>query len=474
MTIELIGFIALGFGLFSIFCEPAFIVYVFLCSTLLGSAAAFILDSLGGTNISPAHLLLGFLTFKLIGSGNYAKNSAQGLAFGRAGFWLLLTLIYALMSAYVMPRLFQGQTSTFPLRTVTGSDNTAASFALAPAMSNLTQSIYFIGDFVCFIVLYGYAATHDGRRVLGSAALVCTVLNLIFALLDLVTFFTNTTELLSFIRNANYSLINDDSIAGFKRIVGSFIEASSFGSATLGYFAFNSKLWLLGVRPALTLPLALLSLCALVFSTSTTAYVGLAALLAYLYVEVLVSAIFRKITPHGFLFVIGGPIIAIVALIIILLNDGTATYFSNLLDTLLFNKLSTSSGIERSLWNSQGIQNFYDTFGFGVGNGSMRASSFVIGVLASLGAIGTLIFSLFFLRLLFSDKRGGDADPLNSAYRQAAKSTCIAWLITASTSGGLIDLGLPFFVFAAMACSQLSSLEQPRNWAVPVLTPRAA
>jgi hypothetical protein len=171
---------------------------------------------------------------------------------------------------------------------------------------------------------------------------------------------------------------------------------------------------------------------------------------------------------------IGGPIIAIVAVILILLNDAAAAYFSSLLDTLLFNKLSTSSGIERSLWNSQGIQNFYDTFGFGVGNGSMRASSFVIGVLASLGAIGTLIFSLFFVRLLFSDKRGGESDPLNSAYRQAAKSTCIAWLITASTSGGLIDLGLPFFVFAAMACSQLSSLERPRNRAVSVLTARAA
>jgi hypothetical protein len=474
MTIELIGFIALAFGLASLLLEPPFIVYAFLCSTLLGSAAALILDSLGGTNISPAHLLLGFLAFKLIGSGDYSRNSIAGLGFGRPGFWLLLTVVYSIVSAYLMPRLFQGETLVYPVRTVTGSDNTAASLALTPAMANFTQSVYFIGDLICFVVLYGYAGTHNGRRTLGNAALVCTVLNLGFALLDLLTYFTNTTELLSFIRNANYSLISDDSIAGFKRIVGSFIEASSFGSATLGYFAFTGKLWLLGVRPFLTAPLAVFSLLALMFSTSTTAYVGLAVLVGYLYIEIVVSAFFRPLRSQAFIFLIGAPIILMLGVIAIELNDNSAAYVSNLLDTLVLNKMSTSSGIERSLWNHQGIQNVFDTFGFGVGNGSMRASSFVIGVLASLGAFGALIFTLFFAGLLFSNKTGGESDPLNSAYRQAAKSTCIAWLITASTSGGLIDLGLPFFAFAALTCSQLSVVEQRKDLLVPVLATSVA
>jgi hypothetical protein len=113
MTIELIGFIALGFGLFSIFCEPAFIVYVFLCSTLLGSAAAIILDSLGGTNISPAHLLLGFLTFKLIGSGKLCQEFGAGTDVRPCG-------ILAAADTDICPHLgvchaaaIQGQTSTF-------------------------------------------------------------------------------------------------------------------------------------------------------------------------------------------------------------------------------------------------------------------------------------------------------------------------------------------------------------------------
>jgi len=86
-------------------------------------------------------------------------------------------------------------------------------------MSNFTQSVYFTGDLICFITLYAYASTFSGKKVLGTAALTCATLNLIFGALDLITYFTNTTELFSFIRNANYALLNDTEVAGFKRIV---------------------------------------------------------------------------------------------------------------------------------------------------------------------------------------------------------------------------------------------------------------
>src|SRR5258708_16549875 len=119
MSIELIGFITLAVGLLSLVFETPFIVYAFVCSTLLGSAAAFVMESLGGTNISPSHLLLGFLTLKLLRGGTYLNASVQSLKFGRTGFWLLLTVFYAGLSAYVMPRGFQRQTQVFPVCTLT-------------------------------------------------------------------------------------------------------------------------------------------------------------------------------------------------------------------------------------------------------------------------------------------------------------------------------------------------------------------
>jgi hypothetical protein len=449
MTVELIGIVTLALGLFSLYRPASFIVQLFLSSTLLGSSAAFILEAVGGTNISPAHLLLGFLAYRLLSIESIYRTAARSMTPGSPGFWLLLTVIYSVVSAYFMPRFFAGQTFTFAVRNQDGF-----SMPLAPTMSNLTQSIYFVGDLVCFILLYGYAGTLSGRRVLGGAAIWCAALNLVFATLDLATYFTNTTELMSVIRNANYALLNDQEVAGFKRIVGSFTEASSFGSTTLGYFAFTSRLWLLGIRPRLSLILTLLSLSALLFSTSTTAYVGLAAFLLYSYLHILIGAFRKPLTFQMGVFVFVVPVALAGLVIVIALNDAYWASLQNLLDTLVLNKMSTGSGIERSSWNNQALQNLFDTFGFGVGNGSVRASSFPVGVLASLGVFGALIFSMFFVKVLFSRTTNETYDPVDDGYRQAAKAVCVAWLITATTSGALIDLGLPFYAFAALACAK--------------------
>jgi hypothetical protein len=447
MTVELIGILTIAFGLIGLFRPASFMVRLFLASTLLGSSAAIIMEAVGGTNISPAHLLLGFLAFRLLGDEGTTDAAVKGVSFGSPGFWLLLTVAYSILSAYFMPRLFAGQTIIFAVRNQDGY-----AMPLEPAMSNMTQSIYFVGDLVCFLLLYGYAGTLHGRRVLGDAAIWCAAFNLGFAVLDLATYFSNTTELLSFIRNANYALLNDQEVAGFKRIVGSFTEASSFGGMTLGYFAFTSRLWLLDIRPRVTLILSVLSLMALLFSTSTTAYVGLAGYLLFSYSQILVGACRRPINPNMAIFLFVAPVVLICGIIIIAMNDVYWASLRDLLDTLVLNKMSTSSGIERSSWNSQALQNFFDTFGFGVGNGSVRASSFPVGVLASLGFIGAMMFGMFFLKVLFGP--AGGSDPLDKAYRQAAKCACVAWLITATIAGALIDLGLPYFAFAALTSAK--------------------
>ena len=450
MTVEVIGILTLLIALWSMSREPDFIVYAFIFATLLGSAAASVLTALGGTNISPAHLLLGFLAFKLISQQTVLQNAIRETAIGRPCFWLLLTTIYAVLSAYFMPRLFAGQTLIFTVREALSAYGTP----LEPAMSNLTQSIYLVADFICFFVLCGYAAEREGHRTLGNALLICAFLNLVFAALDLLTYATHTTELLSFIRNANYAmLITGNELAGFKRIVGSFVEASAFGAVTLSYFAFTSRLWLLGVRTHITLPLSLVSLCALVFSTSGTAYVGLVVFLFLTFGGTILRAALRPMTRQMMLFIVGAPIVVLILGVAIALNDDASSYVMDLADTIFLNKMSTGSGIERSTWNRQAVQVFFDTYGFGAGNGSLRASSFPLAVLASLGIVGSALFTFFFVTL-FAQKPSRAEDPLDLANRQAAKSACLAGLITATTSGALTDMGLLFFIFGALACAK--------------------
>jgi hypothetical protein len=449
MTIEPIGVIALLVGMFGLFIDQSFIVYAFFASTLLGAAAALILGSLGGATIQPAHLLLGFLTVKLLGSRDVRAGALRAIAVGSPGFWLLVTVGYATLTAYLLPRFFQGQTFAFRAR-AEGENYTAP---LAPTTSNLTQSVYFIGDCICFLALSGLGSSEAGRKCLGRAALMCVILNLGFAALDLVTYATNTGELLSFIRNSTYSIMSDAEMAGFKRVVGSFVEASSFGYWTLGYFAFATSLWLSGIAVRVTLILSVLSFFALLFSTSTTAYVGMSGYLFVEFVIIAVNFLFWRVRPQMLTFLICAPVGLAIVVLAICLNDAYYAYVANLLDELVLNKMSTASGIERSNWNNQAIQNFLDTFGFGAGNGSVRASSFPIAVIASLGFLGTATYTLFLLTIWFRKAR--PAPPTVSAIQRAARSACLAWLIAASVSGSFIDLGLPFFAFAALACAGL-------------------
>jgi hypothetical protein len=73
--------------------------------------------------------------------------------------------------------------------------------------------------------------------------------------------------------------------------------------------------------------------------------------------------------------------------------------------------------------------------------------------LANLGVPGTLTYAAFIAVSLL----GGPPDdllPANvAAIRAAARGACFGLLIAATVSGALIDLGLPFFIFAALACA---------------------
>jgi hypothetical protein len=68
MEIEAIGAVAIVIGLVGWIAGPSFAIYAFVASTLLSSAAALLLPSLGYANIQPAHLLLGFLALAAMAS----------------------------------------------------------------------------------------------------------------------------------------------------------------------------------------------------------------------------------------------------------------------------------------------------------------------------------------------------------------------------------------------------------------------
>ena len=135
---------------------------------------------------------------------------------------------------------------------------------LAPVGGNVTQTIYLIADLACFVTVVGVGAIKGGATTLAKAVVVYAGLNVLFALLDIGTYFTGTAFLLDPIRNAQYTLHLEEEASGLKRIAGSFPETSAFSTATLGALGFTGTLWLYGRWPLLTGLLAVASVVLLV------------------------------------------------------------------------------------------------------------------------------------------------------------------------------------------------------------------
>ncbi len=449
MTIQFIGVVTLFIGLVGLVKGPPIDIWAFLVSLLFGAAAGVIFESLGSVNMLPAHIMLGFLALGVILRRGALSRGLRALSPGSAGFWLLATVVYGVVAAYFMPRLFAGATDVF---TVARGDSGPGLMRapLGPVSGNVTQTIYLVGDLVCFLACASVATTRPGLESLCRATLFCGFLNLLFAAVDYATFTTGTAELLSFMRNATYRMLDDVEIVGFKRIVGSFPEASTFAYATLGFFAFSSRLALTGVHVRSASLVAAFSLLALLLSTSTTAYAGAAICLVVLYLDAVARLFLRGATPGSVAFVCVAPLAAAGVVAAAKLYDPLWSTVTSLLDQTVFQKATSASAIERSMWNTQALLNFRETFFLGAGVGSVRASSVLAAVPASVGVPGTLVFAAFLYRVLLSPLARALPDR-ERAVRTAARFACFAQLLAGVFAGTFMDLGLAFFVFAAMA-----------------------
>ncbi len=449
MDIQLIGLVFFAVGISFFKYGANFAIKMFVPSTLLASCAAFIVPGLGAATVQPAHLLLGFLTLCVLKNKHYWKPMLNCMTFPREGFWLVAIAVYGVVGSYLFPRIFAGSTYVNAI----GATEFGFSFVqvpLGPSSGNITQSIYFCGDVICFLICYAIAQTREGFMSIVSAMLIYCGLNIVFALLDLATFWTGTGFLLDLIRNSTYTLHNETVVYGLKRIVGSFTEASAFAYAAIGAFAFTLRLWLGGVAKLLTLALTVVNGLLIIFSTSTTGYAALPVIIVYIYITTFIRFIRKPVPSTVNIFLTFTPLFVVLLVCYIFLNPSYTETVMSYLNLLLFDKSSSSSAIDRGQWNTSAINAFRATYGLGAGIGSVRASSFIYAVMANLGALGSA-FYLGFIALTQLRREGQPLDMFTMEARAAARAACMGILISASISGALIDLGLPFFVLSALA-----------------------
>jgi hypothetical protein len=454
MSIELIGLVSVLVGVLVLYHGPNFGIYAVTISTLFGAAAIAKLPSLGSANIAPVHAILVPYVITVFRCYGF-KPMLRTLAFPSPGFWAALFVVFCAITAVLMPRIFSG---TVDVLSMTRSENGRSGLILMPLVprpGNITQSLYLVAD----LLLFAAVATHAMGGAINTivrAVLIAAICNLGFAGLDVATYVTGTGDLLSIIRNANYAMQVDVAIGNFKRVVGSFTEASAFGGFTLLFFAFSLELWLQNKFRKLAGPVALLSLVAIIAATSSATYVGLAIYGMVLWVRCAFTILQARATTRGMMIALLVPPAVLSLAAAAMLIPSVADTVLQIVDSTLVNKLNTQSGIERWYWNENGLRVFYETGMLGAGVGSVRTSSLFVALLANVGIPGLVFFIAFIASLCLAAWRGS-SDPDIGVYATASAWSGFTIVISAVLAASGIDLGLFFFILAAIVSATLLS-----------------
>jgi hypothetical protein len=448
MSVEPIGLLTVIVGLLCLQLGYLATTSTLVVTMLFGAAAAILI---GRANIQPAHLFLGFVAAAVLTRRREAAHALRAIRMPEPGFWLMCLVIYGVVTGFVMPRLLAGSTPIIPLGVSEHAD-TGSTVPLGPVSSNFTQSVYLTADFVCFTLIVAVASTQAGFVAITSALVAYAAGNVLFALLDLGTYITNTQWLLEFMRNAKYALHIEEEISGLKRIVGSFTEASAFAGSTLGVLGFVGTLWLCGYRPVLTGTLAAASLILVVLSTSSTGLAGTPPILAILYATALMRRGINLGKPFSSAVLMCAPLLIVIAILALQLDEETAKPIHDYIDTLILSKSTSDSGIDRASWNAYALQNFFDSYGLGVGLGTSRTSSFPIALLSNVGVPGTIFYLLFAASAFV--RRRGTPHTFPADVRLAARNSCLGLIIGATFAGPTVEQGLLFYVLAGLACAE--------------------
>lgn len=363
-----------------------------------------------------------------------------------------LLTAFALVSAVFFPRIMEGVTHVYSLdRSAQGVGSAASRLPLVllgPSSGNFTQSVYLLSSLLMLAVLVPLFRRSPPDALL--TVKVAAISHLLFAVLDLFYSTGLTTLVMDTVRNADYAILENHAIAGLRRVIGATAEASIFGSVGVSLFAFFLFRWS-DSRSAVDGVLALALLIFAAASLSSSAILGLALVLP-LWLLSRGAEIGRYLNPVA--------AIGLSAAALALIFGFGALWVSSLggtvdsvIDNLVYRKLGSSSGIERSEWAMQSLRNFTETGGLGVGLGSSRPNGWPTAVLGQLGIVGAVLWLVFLAVSVFRPlprATTAEAARIRAAVRPA-RAMAFAIVFTATLSSPLVDLGYLFMTAAAIA-----------------------
>jgi len=394
MSITIFGLLVALIGGYLMLRASALAMLVFvMLTTLLGGSAAFYLAN--GSSVLPSIEAVLLLAIRCVMPTHRRLGTLRASL--DANLPLLLFTAYGVGGALVLPFIFAGALDVAPLRPIFSLDP----FATAPlgfTPQNLTSAGYLfttaLGAVCAFVAIQAPGAEARVARTVAVIAITHATLGYI----GILSAGTPLAAVLDVFRNGLYNQL-DQEVAGLARMNGIFAEASTFAGYGFIYFVFATELWLRRIDERWTRIASLLMFSALVISTSTTAYIGLAAYLAMLVIR---QILFPTTIPFAKLAAImAGLLVATAAILAVLV---TRPEYLKVVDVvyrmMLVNKAESESGLVRLMWARQGIEAFWVSGGIGVGIGSFRSSSLGSAILGSMGLIGVATYAAQMLRVI--------------------------------------------------------------------------
>lgn len=444
MGVEPIGVVTLLVGLICLLRGSGPTVIAFSIFPVFGGAAALLF---GSTGIQPGHLFLGFLLLSALWLHGNPRVTVDRAFRAPPFIWLVLLVVYGVLAGYFAPRLLEGTMSIIPLGTQAGV-STDGTIPLAPVSGNFTQAVYLFADLLTFTLILSIASTPRGLRHVAIGLIGFGAANVFFGIADLVSPGTPLDDLFAYIRNASYTFHADEMVAGMRRIIGSWPEASAFAGASMAVVGYCGTLWICGRHSKASGLLFLISCILIIRSTSSGGIAGLPICLAILYATSVLRFGGVTGTRASLAVVVTFPIAAVLVAFLLVLNQDIFRLVYDFIDVTILSKPTSLSALERGSWNASGISNFFDSYGFGVGLGTVRTSSFAVALLSNVGLPGTILFLLFLLTAILLPR--GIPRTYESDVGIAARNGCLCLIVGALISGSTVDLGLIFFIMAGL------------------------
>lgn len=435
-----------GFGLFLLILVlgPKRGLWVLFLAMPFGATAVFSASGIGNV------VLLDFCAVAYVLATSlrmYFDEFAGAVWYGRPGFALFQLCVIAILGAYFLPRVFAGQIQVFSIQTLDGRRFIELAY-LMPSGAQAAQLARLLLGAAVFFALTTVPWHRQDWYQMARAVIVASCAHVLVSLVDWISFPLGLAHLLDPLRTIFQAILVDQHFGSVRRIIGGHTEPASFGIYTIGLFAFWLRVWF-GKTQIPGAGWFLLAMVVLALRSTSSATI--ANLLVFSSLIVLWH--WRQLASNQTWVTTYVAVLAVLPVIVM----GSLALFEysaaaqSLADALFLDKFGSTSGKERFSWNRQAVANFIESYGLGLGIGSVRASGWGFAVLGNLGLPGALAFGWFLVGAL--RRRPPVIGPGDPAMDVAGglRCACLAVLLQSVLTTPYPNLGLPFFTMCGLA-----------------------